>query len=364
VLWHTARASIEKGAAMTALAIRPVARIDGAQILEATLSTARAQVRILSWGAVLRDWRVPDGSEGGAPMTLGLARVEDHPAHSPAFGALCGRVANRISGAAFRCGGRAIRIAPNEGANLLHGGACGTGIRAWEMSGDSQTGALRLTLALAHGEGGWPGALALSVLVTLQDARLSMDIEAIPDRETPVNLAQHSYWNLDGGRGAEAGAARGGAAGDVLGHLLRVDADAFTPVDGAMIPTGAVAPVAGGPLDFRAARGMRGADGGPLPLDVNLMLRAGRDMGAPAAEAWGASGRHLRLWTDREALQVYNAPGLSMAAPGLDGRRYGAYAGLCLEPQSCPDAVNRPEFSSIMHAPGRPYRQRWSVEIV
>lgn len=332
-----------------AVTIRPVARIDGRDILEASLHSNEAGIRILSWGAVLRDWRVPDGTDQGLPMTLGFDRVEDYPAHSPSFGALCGRVANRIAGARFACAGQDVHLTPNEGPNLLHSGAHGFGARPWNMeaAGDG----VRLTLRSAHGEGGWPGALDVVATFRLSGPRLRMEIEATPDRETPVNIAQHSYWNLDGG-------------GDVLGHRLMLDAVAVTPVDAAKIPTGALRAIAGGPLDFRAPRATRDWAGRPLPIDLNMALRAGRDATAPAAELTGASGRRLRLWTDRPGVQVYNAPGLSLPVAGFGGRAYGPYAGLCLEAQGFPDAVNRPEFPSVMHAPDRPYRQSWSVEIV
>jgi aldose 1-epimerase len=331
---------------MTAVTLRPVARHAGRDIHEATLSSAGAEVSLLSWGGALRDWRTPDGT----PMTLGFDTFAPYPEHSRAFGALCGRVANRIEGARFTVAGREARLTPNEGPNLLHGGAFGFGIRPWDMEIDAAAGSVRLSLQSPEGEGGWPGALDTEVIVTLTGARLSMQITATPDRETPVNIAQHSYWNLDGG-------------GDVLGHRLRIDADAWTPTDAAMIPTGEIRPVAGGPMDFRGLRGLIGADGAPLRLDHNMALRAGRDMDAPAAEVIGASGRTLRLWTDRPGVQVYDAPGLDVAVPGLDGRRYGAYAGLCLEPQGFPDAVNQPGFPSILHGPDRPYRQSWAVEI-
>ncbi|MFT6228771.1 MAG: aldose 1-epimerase [Paracoccaceae bacterium] len=332
-----------------AIAIRTIARINGRDIREATLQSAEAEIRILSWGAVLRDWRVPDGSQTGLPMTLGFDGFEDYPAHSPSFGALCGRVANRISGARFHCAGQDVRLTPNEGPNLLHSGAHGFGIRPWTREGGDN--GVRLTLLCPDGEGGWPGSLAVTATFRLTGPRLSLEIEAIPDRETPINIAQHSYWNLDGG-------------GDVLDHRLRLDADASATVDAAMIPTGALPPVAGGPLDFRTPRRTVDGMGRPLPIDLNMALRVGRDMGAPAAELIGASGRHLRLWTDQPGVQVYNAPKMALVVPGFGGRQYGAYAGMCLEAQGFPDAVNRPEFPSVMHAPDRPYRQSWAAEIV
>lgn len=189
----------------------------------------------------------------------------------------------------------------------------------------------------------------------LDGARLRLDISARPDRPTPINLAQHSYWNL-GGAGA--------GGGDVLDHRLRLEASRFTPAGLDLIPTGEIAAVAGTPLDFRRARTLRGPDGAPLPLDLNFVLDADRDPEAPAAEVLSPAGDlRLRVWTDQPGIQVYNAPGLSVPVPGLEGRVYGPFSGLCLEAQNFPNAINQPGFPDPAFTPERPYAQRLEIEI-
>ncbi|MAS44113.1 MAG: galactose-1-epimerase [Rhodobacteraceae bacterium] len=331
--------------------LRPFAEYRGAPVMEAELRSDVAAIRVLSWGCVIRDWRA-EAPEGPRPVTLGFEDFAPYPTHSPAFGALCGRVANRIANARFALDGREIAVTPNTPPHHLHGGLDGFGRRDWTMETDGT--ALRLTRVSPHGEEGYPGEVALDVVMRLEGGRLRVDMSARPDRPTPINLAQHSYWNL-GGAGA--------AGGDVLDHRLRLAASHCTPTRPDLIPTGEIASVAGGPLDFRAARPLRDADGAPLPLDLNFALDA-RDPAEPAAEVLSPSGDlRLRLWTDQPGVQVYNAPRLAIPVPGLEGRRYGAYAGLCLEAQNFPDAVNQPGFPDPIFTPDRPYSQRLEIEI-
>ncbi len=327
--------------------INEVARHEGEAIHEATLTSEAARVRLLGWGGALRDWRAAVAG-GWRPCTLGLARVEDYPLHSPAYGAICGRVANRIGGARFTLEGREVRLTPNEGESLLHGGR-GLGRRNWRM--EAAEGGVRLSYASPDGEDGFPGAVAFEVFVRLQGARLVYEMHGRPDRATPINLAQHAYWNLDGG-------------GQVLDHRLRLDADAWAEVDAQKIPTGRLIPAGEGLPDFRRARTLRDAQGRGVAIDHAYSLTAGRDPALPAAELLSMAGDlRLRLWTDQPSVQVYDAPGLSVAAPGLDGAQAGAFGGLCLEAQNFPDAPNRPEFPSAVATPEAPYFQRLEIEI-
>ncbi len=325
---------------------REFGRLERREVREAVLETAAARVAVLSYGCVVRDWRV-----AGAPMVLGFDRFEDYPAHSRAFGIIAGRVANRTARGRFRLNGVDHQLPVNNGPNHLHGGVLGLGRRIWEMETDDRANAVRLRYASPDGEEGYPGAVDFAVTIRLSGARLSFEMEGRPDRPTPVNLAQHNYYSL--------------GCADVLGCEVEIRADRCTPVDATLIPTGEIAPVAGGPLDFRRARRMADAAGAPVPIDLNLVLEEGRDLAAPAAEVFAPeSGRRLRLWTDQPGLQVYNAPEMDMPVPGLDGRRYGPYAGLCLEAQHFPDSLNKPAFPSIIATPDAPYRQVTSVEIV
>ncbi|SFI27122.1 aldose epimerase family protein [Albimonas pacifica] len=327
--------------------IREIARHEGGPIHEAALQSEAARVRLLSWGGVLRDWRAAVGG-GWRPCTLGLARFEDYPAHSPAFGAICGRVANRIGGARFALEGREVRLTPNEGRNLLHGGR-GLSRRTWRM--EAAAGGLRLSYDSPDGEDGFPGAVAFEVFVRLEGARLIYEMHARPDRPTPINLAQHAYWNLDGG-------------GDVLDQRLTLDAQAWAEIDAEKIPTGRLIPAGEGLPDFRMGRTLRGADGQGIAIDHAYALTGGRDPARPAAELESSAGDlRMRLWTDQPSVQVYDAPALSLSAPGLDGPPAGPFGGLCLEAQNFPDAPNRPEFPSPIATPEAPYFQKLEIEI-
>ena len=317
---------------------------------EVTLESGDAAVSILNYGCVLRDWRV-DGARGSVPVTLGFPRFEDYALHSQSHGIIAGRVANRTAGARFEMDGREYRLTPNHGSNHLHGGAVGLGRRIWEMETDDAGNAVHLLYASPDGEEGYPGAVDFEVTFRLEGARLICAMSGVPDRPTPVNLAQHSYYNLGGG-------------GDVLDHEVEIAASRYTPTGPDLIPDGTIAPVAGTRMDFTTARSLGDSDPGRLGLDHNLVLDADRDRKAPAARvSCPRTGLNLRLWTDEPALQIYNGSDKSVAVPGHDGRKYGPYAGLCLEAQHYPDSLNRPDWPSIIATSEEPYNQQLMVEI-
>jgi aldose 1-epimerase len=324
---------------------RVFGRHEGRAVEEIVLESADAAVAILSLGCVVRDWRV-DGPDGSLPMVLGFTRLEDYLEHSRSHGAIVGRVANRTSGGRFTLDGRGHQLTLNEGPHHLHGGTVGLGRRIWEMEGDAAGEAVHLRYASPDGEQGYPGAVDFAVTYRLEGPRLICDMTGRPDRPTPVNLAQHSYYNLGGG-------------GDVRDHVLWIDAPDYTPVGPDLIPDGTIRSVEGTALDFTEPREIGDAD-----LDHNLVLRAGRDRSEPAARvSCPRTGRRLELWTDEPGIQVFDAAGMTIGAPGHDGRRYGAFAGLCLEAQHFPDSLNRPDWPGIVRTPDDPYVQRYVVEI-
>lgn len=322
---------------------RTFGELDGRAVEAVTLESAEAAVTVLSFGCVIQDWRV-----GGLPMVLGFDDFASYLTASRSHGAIVGRVANRTAGAAFELDGRRYALTANHGPQTqhhIHGGAIGLGRRNWRVA-EAGGEAVRFHYASPDGEEGYPGAVDFAVSYRLEGPRLTCEMRGVPDRRTPVNLAHHAYFNLGGG-------------GTVQDHLLWVDAGEWTPLDAESIPLGTIAPVAGTPLDFREERAI-----GDTAIDNNFVLRPGRDPAAPAASAFcPRTGLRLRVWTDQPGMQVFDAPTMTVAAPGHGGAHYGPFAGLCLEAQHFPDSLHHPDWPSIIRSPEAPYFQRYVVEI-
>jgi aldose 1-epimerase len=303
-------------------------------------------VSILDWGAALHDVRL-DTPAGRRPLILGFERLEHYVEHSPYFGAVCGRCANRIGGAAFEIDGERHPLAANEGANQLHGGPNGWSRRIWRIDQASDD-RVSFDLVDPHGEQGYPGRVRASATYTLTGTTLALEIEATTDRPTIVNVAGHAYFDLDGD-------------GSVLDHLVEVAADRYTPAGAGLIPTGEVLPVAGTPFDFLKPRPLGLVSGGErFVYDVNFAL-ADAPVATPrlAARVRGPkTGIALEVWTTEPGIQLYDGSWLDVPVAGLDERHYGRNAGFCLEPQRWPDAANHPHFPSAVLRPGELYRQR------
>ncbi len=328
---------------------RPFGQLDGNPVMQGVLETPDARVSVMNYGCVIRDWRVTGRDHA---VVLGFDQFDDYPRHSASFGVIAGRVANRIANARFHLDGKEYNVPANFlGKHCLHGGAIGLQRRLWTMEADTAARALRLSYRSPDGEEGFPGAVDFTVTMQLDGAVLTIDMEGRPDRPTPINLAQHNYYNLNG-------------MGDVRGHWLHVAAEQHTAVDEELIPTGEIAPVEGTPMDFRAPARIGDVDPKRVGFDSNLVLNPDRDVAAPAATAWSdESGLQLSLWTEEPGLQLYDSANMDIPVAGLDGTHYGPFAGLCLEAQHFPDAVNHPSFPSIVCTPERPYHQRLAVEI-
>ena len=322
--------------------------LDGTDVLQVTLRTgAGAEAKILTWGAVIRDLVVPS-RRGPQRAVLGLNSVEDYVAHSPYFGAVVGRYANRIGEARFTLRGRTYHLDANEKRrHQLHGGSQGFGTRLWTLV-DRGPASATLALVSEDGDMGYPGRLvALCTYTFLEPATLRIALEATCDAPTPVNLTTHSYFNLE-------------AATDICSHHLMIASDHITPTNADLIPTGEVRSVESTPYDFRALRPIGAAQ---LMLcrttyDINYALRArGSDLAHAATLLSRNSGVEMELWTTEPGLQFYDGHLLDIPVPGLGGARYTPRDGLCLEPQRFPDGPNKAHFPSCILEPGEISRQ-------
>lgn len=331
--------------------------IDREPIHEATIgSRAGMQAQIITWGAVVRDLRarLPGGKQ--QRFVLGLNTLEDYLQHSPHFGCVVGRFANRIAHGRFVLNGETSQLPLNDnGRHSLHGGGAGFGRRVWHLAACDDTSAT-LTLVSPDGDNGYPGMVTVTCTYRmLEPATLRMELTATCDLPTPLNLSQHSYFNLD-------------SSPDILDHTLQVAADFYTPTDGDDIPTGEIRSVQGTPNDFRQPRAVRRLDnaGQRIRYDLNFALRraeqqvagvGGQSIARAATLASSKNGVALEVWTTEPGLQLYDGYKLKLPAPGLDGSHYRANAGLCLEAQRFPDSPNHPHFPDAVLRPGTIYRQ-------
>jgi len=335
------------------VAVKPFGTFEGKDVTQFTLTSATGvEVDIINWGVVVRDWRVPVGGRLRS-VVLGFETFDDYPAHSPHFGAVAGRVANRIAGASFELGGKTYTVPANEGRNSLHGGPEGLGRQVWEAQADDATNAVVFSLTSPDGAAGYPGTLKLKATYRLDGNKLRLEFGAVTDRPTPLSLVQHQYFNL-------------GTSDDVLDHSYRFAVNAITEVDGALLPTGNIIETRPGTQwYFRTPKTLRDSTGAPIGYDGNMVLDEGRDLADPVATVTSPEGDlTLRQWTDRRGLQFYNA--MMTDAPaglGLGGKTYGKYSGFCLEDQAFPDAVHHPHFPSIIITPDRPYTHWCEFEI-
>lgn len=314
------------------------------------VSSAGVQVDIMNFGVVVRDWRVPV-SGGLRSVVLGFETFDPYPAQSPYFGAIAGRVANRITGAQFELDGKTYTLPAGEHGHCLHGGPEGLAHQVWEMEPDSQANRVRFTHFSPDGAMGFPGNVRFEAIYTLEGHRLRLDMSATTDRATPISLVQHQYFNL-------------GTGEDVLDHHVTIDADRFTPLRESLAPTGEVRSVEGTVYDLRRGRTLKDEAGQPVDYDINLCLTEGRDSAEPAVVCAGPDGElTLKLWTAQPGVQLYNSVWTGVTAPGLGGRSYSKHAGLCFEDQAWPDALHHANFPSIITTPDTPYAHWCEIEI-
>lgn len=319
-------------------------------------SAGGVAVRVTNYGGIITSILAPDRHGHLADIVLGHDTV-DHYRENPAYlGAIIGRYANRIAGARFALDGTTHQLAANDGPHSLHGGRHGFDQATWTAEAFHGPGAVGVVLShlSPDGEEGFPGTLATQATYTLTDGNeLAVEYLATTDRATPVNLSQHSYFNL-------------ADAGDVLGHLLEISAEVITPVDETLIPTGDLMLVAGTPFDFRQPRRIGDGMAANDPqiqrgrgYDHNFVLtRDGPGLVRAARLMEPDSGRTLEVFTTEPGMQLYTGNHLDGRVKGKGGRAYGPHAGLCLETQHFPDSPNQPGFPSTILRPGVVFRSK------
>jgi aldose 1-epimerase len=344
------------------VSVAPFGKLESGENVRAfTLTNARGvEARILDYGGIIVSLRTPDRAGALADIVLGFDSLEGYVKSSPYFGAIVGRYGNRIAKGQFTLDGKTYKLAVNNGPNALHGGLKGFDKVVWQAEPKADSAGARLVLhyTSADGEEGYPGTLRATVSYTLTDSnKLVVSYEATSDKPTPVNLTQHSYFNL-----------AGEGNGNILGHVLTLDADRFIPIDSTFIPTGEIAPVAGTPFDFRqpTAIGARIdqknpqlVNGGGYDHTFVLNRAAGATGLVHAAHVMDStSGRTLDIETTEPGVQFYTGNFLDGKVVGKRGHAYPRRGAFCLETHHYPDSPNKPQFPSTILRPGETYRSQ------
>ncbi|WP_420004531.1 aldose epimerase family protein [Arenibacterium sp. LLYu02] len=315
----------------------------GQMLKEACLSNGSLRLSLLNVGAATRDLRLFHKGEE-RPLVLGYADPVAYLENPAYFGVIAGRVAGRIKNACFELDGALIRLEANENGNLLHGGAKGLSHVLWDITALSETQA-RLTYHSPAGENGFPADVEFAVTVSLDGLAVVYDMTAKVSAPTPISLAQHNYYNLAGG------------AAPIWDHRLQVDAMGYLVLDDTNVPNGQIADLCGTRYDMRLGRSLGALDPEHLGSDINLVFDPERVQGLPVATITAPDGLQMAVTTDQPGAQVYTAGWLTQQSGGLPGQEIGPAMGLCFEPQGFPNAVNLPQFPSVMVTPDKPYRQ-------
>jgi aldose 1-epimerase len=320
---------------------------DGTKIESFTITNAvGSSAKVITYGASLAELHVPDRNGKLGDVVLGFDNLDGYLGKHPHFGGTIGRYGNRIAKGKFTLDGKEYQLALNNGPNSLHGGPTGFDKRVWkgEALEKKDGAAVRFTYLSKDGEENFPGNLTVSVTYTLTNTNeLKLEYSAETDKDTVVNLTNHSYFNLAG-------------SGDILKYILYLNADKYTPVDSTLIPTGEIASVEGTPVDFRK------------PIEIGAHIAEIKDIGGydhnfvvngqagtrrlAARVTEPSSGREMEVWTTEPAVQFYSSIGLNGSIVGKGGAAYPKYGAICLETQHFPDSPNRVNFPSTVLKPG------------
>lgn len=314
------------------------------------------EASIMNLGAILVSLKAPDKAGNIADIVLGFDNLDGYLKPNPYFGAVVGRYGNRIAKGRFTLDGKTYKLAVNNGANHLHGGIKGFDKAMWTaraIESPDKPG-VELKYLSKDGEEGYPGNLNVTVTYSLSpNNELRIDYLAVTDKDTVLNLTNHSYFNLSGG-----------GAPDILRHDLMLNADSYTPVDAGLIPTGEVRSVEGSPFDFRKPTAIGARIGAPDEqlkrgngYDHNFVVnRAGPGLELIARASDPSSGRVLEVLTTQPAVQFYTGNFLDGTLAGKGGKPVAFRSGFCLETQHYPDSPNHPAFPSVVLKPGETYQ--------
>lgn len=331
---------------------------DGKPVSLYTLTNAHGmQVQITNYGGIITSLDVPDRNGQVGDVVLGYDNLSDYIKNSPYFGAIVGRYANRIAKGRFTLDGKTYQLFLNNGPNTLHGGKTGFDKVVWTAAPLRHRGVVGLSLRYLSkdGEEGYPGDLNVKVVYTLtNDDSLRIDYTATTDKDTVVNLSNHSYFNL-----------AGQGNGTILDHVLTINADRYTPIDKTSIPTGAIAPVAGTPFDFRTPHAVGERINEPNEQLMNaggydhnwVLNQPGHKMVTAVRVFCPRSGRVLTISTTQPGLQFYSGNYLDGTITGKGGKVYEKHGALVLETQHFPDSPNHPNFPTTELKPGQTLEQ-------
>ena len=334
---------------------KPFGTFEQKPVTEYTITNAHGmQVSVINYGGIVTKLITPDKSGNMGDVVTGFESLDGFlQKGDPYFGALIGRYGNRIANGKFTLDGTTYQLAGNDHGNSLHGGNKGYDKVYWniEKVGDNS---LKCTYDSKDGEEHYPGNLKVEVVYTVTDDNsLKLEYTATTDKATPVNLTSHCYFNLSAGKDST-----------ILNHELQLNADKYTPVNDALIPTGKIEDVKGGPMDFTTAKAIgkdlasvKGKD--PGGYDHNWVLnRTGSSLEKVATLSEANSGRVMEVWTTEPGIQFYSGNFLDGTLINTkNGQKYVKHAALCLETQHFPDSPNQPSFPNTILKPGETYKQ-------
>ena len=329
-------------------------QVDGKPVDLYVLTNGKGAVaKIMTYGAIVTELHMPDRTGKLDDVVLGFDNLEGYLKGHPYFGAIVGRVGNRIAKGKFTLNGATYQLATNNGPNHLHGGIKGFDKVVWaaEPLQVADGVAVKLSYLSPDGEEGYPGNCKVEVVYTLTEMNeLRIDYTVTTDKDTVANVTNHSYWNL-------LGAENGG----ILGHLMMLKANDYTPVDETLIPTGEFKPVAGTPMDFRAPHAIgeriQQVGGNPVGYDHNYILdKPMAQLGLVARVEEPKTGRILEIFSTEPGVQFYSGNFLDGTLKGKKGVVYPQYHGFCLETQHYPDSINHPNFPTYVVEAGQTYK--------